>query len=221
MATVDLKDLLSTAFRFINHWKTVNAEPGASQVVLPGAYTVARLQADYAALEAAIVAQESFDNVLTNAIGDRDAKKAALTPRLSQFRKVVAGLLPGSVFAQNLPTIPPATASPGSFVKPFDAAANLWGQINAAPPTGFSAPLVLPIGYSLANFQADMAALRAAFKAVDDARLNAALARSRRDALIPAIETRLKQYRIAVHASLPMDSPLLKTVPAFTPRRRD
>ena len=220
MPVLLLKTAVTILNQFVAHWQTLENEPGLAAVVLPVGYTIDNLVADRAALETAIIAQESFDNRETVAMSTRDALKAALVPRLLQFRKIVGGLLSGSAYAERLPTLPKHTVSPGKFLAPFNDAANLWQQINAAPPPGFSAPLVLPVGYGFGNYSSELSALAAAFKKVDDTALNAALARSRRDALIAPIETRLKQYRIAVHAVLPMDSPLLKTVPRFTPPRK-
>lgn len=207
-----------TMQEFINHWTQVNAELGApNPLLLQGGYPIATLITDRAVLEAAIIALQPAENTQSNTASDRDIKKNALRVRLTQFRGLVQGQLYGSIYVRSLPTLPQFSAAESKYLTPFDDMANLWSQINTAPPAGFAGPLLLPGGYTLANFQTDLAALRTSYVAANNAAQNARIARERRDVLLPNVRLRLTQYRRTVVGRLAPTSALLASIPALTP----
>ena len=208
---------LPTVQEFITHWTQANAELGASPVLLQGGFTLANLQADRAALEAAILALQPVDNTRSSTASDRDIKKSAIRARLVQFRAIAIGQLAGSLYIRALPKMPRFSVNEATYLAAFDDMANLWGQINTAPPAGFTAPLVLQGGYTQADFAAEVAALRATFLAANAAIVNARIARERRDLLLPNLRARLRQYRSVAKGRIPVTSPLLNTVPALSP----
>ena len=202
---------------FINHWTQINIELGATPLLLSGGYTVANFASDRTALENAIIGLNPADNTRSNTAANRDIKKAALRVRLIQFRAAVKGLLYGSIYTRSPPKMPLVSATESTYLKPFDDMANAWLQINAAPPPGFTAPLNLPGGYGLDDFSEDIAALRAAYIAASNATANARIARNKRNVLLVPARLRMQQYRSVVIARLPSTSPLLASVPAYTP----
>ena len=208
---------LESADEFVAHWGQVNAALGASLLTLRGGYALATLQADRAALAAAITAVQNADNTGQNASATRDIAKNALKERLRQYKAAVQGLLGGASIVNSLPKTPQISAAPGKWIDAFDDIAGSWAQINAAPPTGFVAPLRLAGGYLLATFQADLAALKAAFTAVTNAERGAALARRQRDDLSDPMRTRLKEYRLAVAGAFPSNDALISALPALSP----
>ena len=207
-----------TAEAFINHWTQVNTFLGlpANALILVGGYTVANLTTDRTAILSAITAVVTADNVRTNTASDRDIKKAALRVRVTQFRGLVSGLMMGSVYVRSLPTLPAFKAPEGTYLRPLDDMQSLWTQINAAPPAGFTAPLLLAGGYTLATFTTDLAALKTSYTASNDATQNATIARSGRDVLLAPLRARMQQYRKAVVGKLPPGNPLLNTIPAYS-----
>lgn len=218
MPITTIGSYLPATQEFINHWNAANSELGAGgPMTLQGGYAVAALIAERTALENAIIAVEGTDNIRTNTASDRDIKKAALRPRLAQFRALVQGALAGSFYVRSLPRMPATTVNEAAFLRAFDDMASLWTQINAAPPAGFTAPLVLPGSYALASLTSDLAALRAAYLAANDAAQNARISREKRDILLPPIKTRLRQYRSVVIGRLPAGSALLQSIPAYSP----
>ena len=208
-----------TAEQFINHWNQINTFLGlpANALVLVGSYTVANLTTDRTALLNAATAVINADNVRANTASDRDIKKFSIRARLTQFRGLVTGLMMGSIYVRSLPKMPPFKASEGAYLRPFDDMQSLWTQINAAPPAGFTGPLMLAGGYTLATFTTDLAALKAAYTAANDATQNATIARSNRDVQMPPLRVRLQQYRKSVVGKLPPGNPLLNTIPAYSP----
>ena len=208
---------LPTIQQFTNHWTQVNVELAATPLILTGGYALANLQTERANLETAILAVTPADNVRANTATDRDIKKNAVRSRLAQFRALVPGVMAGSIYVRNVPKMPRFTINEAQYLQPFDDMANVWSQINAAPPPGFTAPLTLQGGYTQAAFVAELAVLRAAYIAAGNAIANARIARERRDLLLPGIRTRLQQYRTVARGRIPATSPLLNTIPVYSP----
>lgn len=202
---------------FINHWNHSNTELGASGPMrLQGGYAVADMIADYSALEAAITAESGADNDTSVTIAARDMKKNAIRSRLIQFRAIVGGRLYGSIYARSLPILPRYTIAESKYLAAFDEMANLWTQINIAPPAGFTGPLTLVDGYSLADYNAELAGLRAAYLAAKNAAQNRSLTLERRDAMLGPARARMLQYRRIVAGVLASGSSLLRAIPALS-----
>lgn len=217
MPITNLDSWIPTTQEFINHWTQVNTELGpGGPLLLLGAYAVATLTTDRTTLDGQMTAVVAADNVQTNARGDFDIKNAALVERLRQFRGACTAYLAGSSYAKSPPKVPPATSIGGKFISAYDDMANIWGQVNASPPPGFTPPLTLATGYTAATFNTDLAALRAAYIAYTNAVENASIAREARNLTMERIFARLKQYRGAAIAKLPPTSPLLATIPQLT-----
>ena len=209
---------LPTIDEFIAHWTAVDAALG-SNFALIGNYKLTGLTADRATLATAITDTTNKENTRQDAMGDRDVKRAAIKPRIVQFGPTVRGQLPGSLYIRSIPKTPGFDRSPGVWREAMDDMANLWATINTNTPpvTGFTPPLKLSGGYAQATFVTDAAALSAAFTALTNADQNLRNSRSARDAVFAPIYQRLKQYRLAVAAALPVGSPLIASIPALTP----
>lgn len=209
---------LSTTEAFIAHWTAVNADLGAA-LVLPTTYNVASLTTDRATLQTKITAIQTADNSVEIAAGARDLKKGPLRERVRQFRTAMQSYFKGTEYLNALPTIPRMTANEGDFTGPFDDMLNLWTRINAITPVpvGMPIPLLLVAGYTLANFTADLAALRAAYSAWQDAVQGAQIARDQRNLVMANIRSRLVQYRLAAQSKYAAGAPLLESLPAVYP----
>jgi hypothetical protein len=142
---------------------------------------------------------------------NRDRKKDTLRPRLTQFRAVVLGQHGDKLEARELPTVPAFTLAESKFLLPFDQMAVLWQRLNT------QGVITLIGGYTLAEFQAELAALRVAYSAVTNSVTEARIAREQRDALLIPIKQRLKQYRQLLPGLFATAHPLLVTLPALTP----
>lgn len=217
MAISAVGTYLPTVQEFLNHWTQANLELGAAPIVLSDGYTLANFSADRTALENAVLGLQPVDNIRTNTAADRDIKKNALRARLTQFRAIVSGQMAESRYVRSLPKLPNPTANEAAYLAPFNSMASLWKKINASPPKGFTGPLLLQGGYSQANLTADIAALRAAYAAANDATANSRSAREERDLLLPNLRARMKQYRQVAKGRLPASSPLAGTIPAYSP----
>ncbi len=213
---------LTTAQQFIAHWTAVNATLGANPLKLKGTYALSDFTTDRAALQTAITALEPLLNTLDAAIADRDIKKAAIKPRVLQFRNAVRHYLAGNPLENSLPTQPAISFVESKFLKPLDDVAALWTSVNALPATGagsvpgFTPPLLLLGSYPIATFNTELAALRTAYLAVSNAQVNAKIARERRDVLLPNLRLRMEQYRKAILALYPPTDPFVQSLPALT-----
>jgi hypothetical protein len=136
--------------------------------------------------------------------------------RLSRFRGILRGTLPDTPYEKAAPTLPDASIVQSKFLAPLDDMASLWTRINAdTATTGFTPPLLIA-DYTLADFQTDLAGLRAAFAAVTAAENDLDLARKERDALLPPAKERMVQYRAMVEATFGEEHPLTLTLPTLS-----
>jgi hypothetical protein len=202
---------------FIAHWTQVNAVLGASPLLLKGGYTLATFTADRAAIVSAIDAVIPAVNTVQGAIVSRDALKTTLKTKIAQFRAAVNAFFPDSRYSRMIPTAPSFSTNESAFLAPFVDISNVWGLINTETNPGFTPPLLLPGGYTKANLDADIGSLRGAYTTLENANVGASGARASRDVLLPNADARMKQYRQAVIARLPVGSPLLNNIPSYSP----
>jgi len=220
MPITDIGSYPPTMQEFIEHWTDVNvalAGLGDPDFKLKGGRTVAMFTADRAALEAIIIQIEG-DTTLKLAMQDRDLKKEAIRVRMTQFRGGVENLLSETKYPGALPTMPGMTSDESRYLRPFDEMANLWAIVNTeVGVVGFVPPLILAGSYDLADFVAELAVLRAAYKAVAIVEDNQTLAIRERDLAMRNAHERMKIYRVGVVSVLPEGNALLNMIPALTP----
>lgn len=209
---------LSTAQEIITHWEDVDTALAVNgPLELPTAYDSLAFINDRTNLQTKMTAVVTADNAVQVAAGNRDILRAALRERLRQFRAVVQGLLRGTKYVVAVPTLPRISGNVGDFVRALEDVASLWATINASPPSGFTGPLLLAGGYTLASFNTNVTAMRAAFSASDQARQEALLAREERNALMGPFKARMVQYRRAVEGLFASGSPLIESLPLVSP----
>jgi hypothetical protein len=208
----------ATMQEFYAHWQQVDSFLGAKPIGLQGDYGFGEFTSDIDGVNSAIRDMIPLENDVQLSAKQRENIKARLRPRLKQFRALVIGLLPDSVYAAGLPLLPAFSADEGKFLRPFLDALNLWKRINADTTlSGSARPLVLGGSYTVAEFEADVVALQAAYVASNDARRAAQAGRDKRDVLLAPIKNRMKQYRSVVQGILPEGHPLLRSLPVLTP----
>ena len=217
--TITPRNYLNKADLFTGHWAAVNTALGAPPVILPGNYPQATMVTDRAALATLITAVEVAANNVGTQAAARDALRGPLAERIRQFNALVRGIFPGSGMVRDLPSIPNVSSSDGVWMAAMSDMDNIWTTINAITPTplGVTLPLVLTGGYTKALFNADQAALNAAFTGVtNNTRALKEAIRIRNVAQL-ALETRYRQYRQQVQGRFAKGAPLLATLPALTP----
>ena len=217
MAISSIGSYPPTMEEFIAHWTEVNAAISPAVLTLKNAFTLANFTTERTNIVNSFPLVEAADNVRQGAAGDRDIKKAGIRPRLGQLRAAVTGVLAGTKYVNMLPKMPTFRAAESKFLRPFDDMASIWLAINTDTIPGFTGPLVLSGGYTLANFNTELAALKAAFVAWVAAENGGRSARSSRDILLPPAREHMRQYRLAAKVALPPGHALLATIPALTP----
>jgi hypothetical protein len=200
----------------IDHWTAVNTAISPTVLTLKGGYALADFTADRTGISDSLDAVIVSDNGRQAAKTDLDTQKSAIRARLSQFRAMVRAQLSSTRYTAMLPTLPVATAAEGAYTKPFTDAANIWQQINTDTIPGFTGPLLLAGGYTLATFNTDLTALRAAWIAYTVALNNASGTRADRDILLAPARQRMVQYRLAAKGILPAGSAQLATIPTLS-----
>ena len=206
--------------QFITHWNAVNTALGgtpATELKLSGSYAVANLTTDRAAFQTAMDAVDNAANQAQVASGNLALLRANIRPRLTQFRASVGFSLRATGYFRVLPRLPGKVDGENLTIDAYAKMAQLWTQINAdSTVAGFTPPLILLAGYTLANFTTDLAALRAAYALVEANRVKAEIAQRSRDVLIPPLRPRFQEYKAAVIAKLGATSALAKSVPTVS-----
>lgn len=203
---------IPTTDEFLAHWAGANAAL-AAPLTLRGDTAVADLQA----LRDALATQRT---ALTGSINDREFARGdiatladKLIEKLDQFNSRVRVLFEeGSRYVNALPKVPDPRGAAEKVTTPLDDAASIWATID-----GLGTPIVLADAYALADFNADIAALKTAYTAFTTAKAGEKLARATRNETQEKIYTVLKQYREAIPTYFAEDSAIVQTLPRLTP----
>jgi hypothetical protein len=218
MAITTIGSYVPTMQEFINHWNAVDATLPGDTLALRGGYTILDFTAARAAIQTAINTVIAADNTAATTAGNLAVQKEAIRERLLQFRKWVAGYLEGTGYFRALPNTPSVTNVESRFVDPLEDMRNLWGMIDTdVSPSDAPVPIVLAGGYDLADFTADLTALRASYVTAKNAAEAASLARKQRDVLLKPAEQRMKQYRTVIQGLYAADNPFVTSLPALNP----
>ena len=144
--------------------------------------------------------------------------KVALHLRGGQFNDAVRSDLAGTAFAEALPLLPQPGDGQGVFIEPMDDISTLWAKINAATGIpGFTAPLLLLGGYSLADFNTALGLLKTQFETVRKEQFLVSFKITERNRMQDLIYPVLKAYRQAVPTKFAATDPLVVTLPKLTP----
>lgn len=221
MPITSIGSYITTAGNFTAHWPDVNDDRVANsltELLLTGGYSLTNFIADRDGLSDAIDAVIGLENANVLASGDRKALKLNLLDRLRQFRAAMILHFKGSPHADAAPRVPRSTASETKILRALIDMADLWTRLNASGGiAGFTPPLLLRAGYTLAGFIADIAALRVAYRDVDDAENDLEMARRQRDALLDPLRQRMLQYRAAILLEYGEGHPFTQSLPDVSP----
>ncbi len=209
---------LAVIDEFIGHWTDVNVALGIGGLVLqPDAYAITNLQTHRTNLATFITSLEGFINSQEGHRTSRDNQKDPMRERLRQLGGITKNQLRDSVYAGQVPQLIEPNANPGKWIIAMDDASHMWTTINATPPAGFTPPLLLTGGFTLANFNTAVAALKATFTSLVQADQDVTRAIDERDALFLIIRDRLVQYRGVIEAMFALDHPLVLSLPRVYP----
>jgi hypothetical protein len=215
MASDPIDDYSSLSDQFLTHWAQVNTALAPRVLTLSGGYTRANLQADRDSFVALLATLIDADNTVQGVRARQKTEQNALKERLRQFRNAVLSQLPGSEAAAQLPVIPTTTSATSHWAKAFTDMASIWQKLEAAPPAGFTGPLLLADGYTRAQFVTELAALKATYTALTAAEGSATLQRKTRNTQAKALRTRFVAYRKAVVGAFTTGHPLLESLPSL------
>ncbi len=207
---------LSTTDEFIAHWVDVNAAL-TPDLVLPGGTTLANMQTKRATLAADITALEGVINVMENRRTGRDIGRVAMASFINAFNRFVRGILANSTYVGELHKLPDFRAQFGHWNTAMDDTSNTWTTINASPPAGFTPPLILPSGTTLAAFNTAVAAFKTQATDLTNAEQDVVRELEEREATYLDIRDDLALYRTAVEGSFIEGHPLVLSIPRLAP----
>lgn len=208
---------LPTIDEFRAHWNNVNTALAPSALTLLGPYAKADLDSDRDDLSDSITDLVAGTNVLEGHRQDRDNAKPEVRERMRQLGSAIRGLLHGATQEGHIADLVNMTDSQGKWLVAMRDAINNWTDVNANPPAGFTGPLLLFGGYTVANFTADCTALEASFEGVSMEEQNVDDFIKARDAIYLGVRERLALYRQAVEGTFPADHPLVLSLPRISP----
>ncbi|MES2661583.1 MAG: hypothetical protein V4689_23395 [Verrucomicrobiota bacterium] len=114
--------------------------------------------------------------------------------------------------------MPARAAGRDAFLNAIDDALDLWTRVNAQPPDPiFTAPLLLPGGFTRAQLVTLRAEVDSAFTARGEAERAVAATRITRNAQQDRASGIMKQYRLRIEALYAADSVEVLTLPRLTP----
>ncbi len=205
---------VSTTSEFIAHWESADAALGAAgPIVVGGGVTLP----DFKALRESLIAERDQVIADLNAVefasGSIKQAKQSLIARFQQFAARVRALYENEPWAEALPYQPEDSFAESKFLAPLVEVQALWEALNAA-----GEPVLLIGDYTVADFAAELDALRAVYTAWTRAGAVLRLTRARRNALQKRIYSVLKQYRQLVPGMFPEGSPYVTSLPALTPK---
>lgn len=209
---------LPTTTEFIEHWAaTTAALPPADPIILEGGAT----SATFANLRATLVTQrgnvEAQDLEVLLARGALEMAKEALLAKLNLFNALVRGAMGSSVYARALPRVPGIGDGREVFSSPMVQGVNLWLKINAAPPAGVTAPVVLADGTTQGALATAVAALEGLYDEATVQELGFTLLLEERNDTQDGLYALMKAYRLAVPVRFLPGDALFDSLPVLTP----
>lgn len=208
---------LPTIDEFIQHWTDVNLALGLPPLVLPGPYALANLTADRASLSTGITELVTAINDVEGHRTDRDNRKGAMRERMRQFGSFVDGILAGSSYVGRVPDLIQFGSSPGRWLIAMRDIGDIWTDINANPPPGFTPPLTLTGGYVIATYTTDRTALETTFQNLTQTEQTVDRELQEREFLYHSIRDQLVRYRDGVLGRFNIDHPLVASIPRLVP----
>lgn len=208
------KQFTATVTQFLAHWQLI--ESFTAQVfVLAGNITRQDLQMLLLEVEKQQLAL--VDARLAKKIARSDALKrsSGMRLRLNQFNERVRAMLPESLYAKMLPRVPLIYASEGKLLPPFRVAAELWELIEAS-----GTPFVLLGSYTRVTYLADLALLTQIYATYAQVKQLEQLLLASRNQLQQRVRKLLVLYRRTVLSGFVKTSPVVKSLPRYSPSRK-
>ena len=221
---------LPTIELFLTHWADVDvvvgaltplkvgqANPNGGAPVLKVRADLVTLKTDLTAARAAVTGETVNLSVKRGLV--RDLMEAVLG-RYNQFAAVVRSRYAEKAYARALPGAPSVGDSPETFLKTVEKAEALWGMINTAlgaTPLTLGAGTVPDPYYLVAQFTADLAALRTVAQDIHKSEQKLTTLIEVRNDLQQVIAPLLRDYRQAVAGRFPEGHALVESLPRYSP----
>ncbi len=219
MAITSIDSYRDTTLAFFDNWETANAEMAPGALILGGNYNRAAFGTDRTTMLTSMDSVLHLAQTFRTKAAARDTLKLNLTQRAIQLRLSIQAQILDAQIRKRAQTAPHVNSDIAKFTKPLKANAEIWEEINSdLAKFQLTAPLTLQGGYTLAEFQADIVASETLTDQTATAERTLNTARGTLRNQLKAIYERMKQYRAAVMAQLPKNSPARQTLPRLTPK---
>ena len=218
--SISYVQLLNSAEQHVTHWTATNATLGATPLKLKGTIAVADLQTAINTMQTLQNSVTTANNSVSGASGTLREKKTALIPRITQFRKAVTGVIGTLFYTQSLPVASTLSANRARFTRPLQDVKDIWTRANAdTTVTGYTPPLLLAGGYTLANLTADLTALDTTYAAYSTAIAILRAAVDKRNVQMQTVLSLLIQYREVIGGRYAAADAVYTSLPRLYPPR--
>ena len=208
---------LSTIDEFTSHWVQCNAAL-PTPLILTGAYSLASMTTARGTLATAETTYATSNNDRQVLSSNVALLEAGMIGKVGDFNRAVRAFLSATAYAAAMGKIPGKTSAQGKFEKAMDDANSLWVKINSVTLLNFTPPLVLRGGFIQSQFASLVTNLKAAYTPMTNAERIEKVLIEQRNAAFVVIRPRLVEYRKAVMASFAPGSPMVLSLPRYSPR---
>ena len=205
---------LPTTNEFLAHWATANDALGVSgPLVLKGGVALGDLEDLRDLLQGQRAAVEVALNGREEARADLEGKKALLLLWLNRFNTKLEAVAEDPKWLAMRPEAFSQGDGMGKVVPPLDDAADIWSRYDAVADSG----LAIIGGTGIADFNTALGELKDLYAdyAVKDNGVS--MARAKRNETQELIRAVLLNYRKRIEAEFEEGSPVLETLPRYTP----
>lgn len=209
---------LTTAQAIVPHWQNANSLNPTHPIVLKGGYTFVNFLQDRDILSDKLDSVRASVLVRNTAATLRDSAKQSIRTYLTRYRATIISHLMDTPYARNLPQLPHPGSDETAYKEPFLRLSERWKIVNNLGATfpGFTAPLVLGNGTTLALFLDALAELEELYREINIADVELDTHRQERDILLDPFKKRMQQYKAEMLSRYGNDHPLVKSLPNLT-----
>lgn len=147
----------------------------------------------------------------------RENQEEPILARMKALAAYIRGPLMDSVYVGQIPKLVQRTSSSGLWIKAMDDHQHIWTTINASPPAGFTPPLILPSGHTVAQFGTLVSTLKTTFTSLTQADQDMDREHDERDQIYLRIRDELATYRATVTGLFEDNDPMVVSIPRLVP----
>ncbi len=203
---------------FVNSWTAVNADRvanGKTALVLKSDVTLLDFQSKIAVLDDRIAESDAKDQNRVVLAAQRDGLRTQTRDGMDAWRKAALYQMEGDSLLADLPTLPQQKAADADLLTVYGRVSARWEAINVARGDD---PLLTRDGWTRASFDTLVSTLSDKVTAIGTLDGTLPILHDQRDNAAREVKDIFAEYRRAILAEYPADSPFVLNLPTVNPR---